>query len=131
MMKCIFCDNTFELKEKGKTKKYCSRSCVNRAYYQRNHEAILKRNNEWLHANQEKHTKVNREWRQRNPRKAVVQTLTNRAMRNGKIIKQPCEVCGVTKVHAHHPDYSQHYSFVKWLCPAHHKIEHMRLNHAK
>lgn len=41
----------------------------------------------------------------------------------GKIQRMPCEVCGETKSHAHHDDYSKPLQ-VKWLCPKHHKELH-------
>ena len=39
--------------------------------------------------------------------------------------KQPCFVCGEKKVHAHHPDPSRVLEVI-FLCPFHHKQEHMR-----
>lgn len=41
------------------------------------------------------------------------------AIRSGQLVKEPCEVCGATDVHAHHEDYSLPLA-VRWLCPAHH-----------
>ncbi len=45
------------------------------------------------------------------------------AVRLGKIKKQPCEICGETKVDAHHEDYSKQFA-VKWLCRKHHSELH-------
>ena len=47
------------------------------------------------------------------------------AIRSGKLIKKPCEVCGETKVHGHHDDYSKPLE-VRWLCPKHHGLEHRK-----
>lgn len=47
---------------------------------------------------------------------------TRRAIANGTLVKQPCEVCGALKVEAHHDDYSKPLD-VRWLCRIHH-IEH-------
>jgi DNA-binding CsgD family transcriptional regulator len=42
------------------------------------------------------------------------------AIHRGVIKKLPCQVCGVKKAEAHHPDHNHYYSVV-WLCPKHHK----------
>lgn len=41
------------------------------------------------------------------------------AIANGTLIKQPCEVCQVVDVEAHHSDYSKPLSII-WLCKQHH-----------
>lgn len=41
------------------------------------------------------------------------------AVANGKLARQPCEVCGDEKAQAHHDDYSKPLD-VRWLCRAHH-----------
>jgi hypothetical protein len=45
------------------------------------------------------------------------------AIRDGRLIRQPCEVCGETKVEAHHTDYTQPLN-VMWLCREHHMQRH-------
>lgn len=50
----------------------------------------------------------------------------NKAVRSGKLIKKPCEVCGAFFVHAHHPDYSKPLEVV-WLCPLHHRQVHAQI----
>lgn len=59
-------------------------------------------------------------------RKAAVVAVGN-AIRDGKLIRQPCEKCG-ERAQAHHDDYSKPLE-VRWLCPSHHR-EHHR-NHIK
>ncbi len=52
------------------------------------------------------------------------------AIKRGKLIREPCEVCGTTAhVVAHHDDYSKPLS-VRWLCRGHHAQHHReeRLN---
>ena len=126
---CLTCGVEVIKKSKANlTQKYCSRNCYLVVWRQENREKLKGYSNDYLHAHQQSHTESNKSWRQRNPRKATVQTLTARAIKNGKITRQSCEKCGAL-AHAHHPDYSKHYSFIKWLCPIHHKQEHMELNH--
>ena len=45
--------------------------------------------------------------------------FTYLAVRFGYLVRQPCEVCGVTDVEAHHVDYSKPLE-VRWLCFQHH-----------
>lgn len=47
------------------------------------------------------------------------------AVKTGQITKKPCEVCGATKVHGHHPDYSKPLE-VQWLCAKHHGRERIK-----
>jgi hypothetical protein len=43
--------------------------------------------------------------------------------RRGKIIRQPCQVCGDTNSEKHHPDYLKPLEII-WLCRAHHLALH-------
>lgn len=45
------------------------------------------------------------------------------ALKAGILIREPCEVCGSERVHAHHPDYSRPLD-VAWLCARHHRARH-------
>ena len=40
-------------------------------------------------------------------------------LKAGRLIKQPCEVCGDTNVEAHHKDYTKPLE-INWLCIPHH-----------
>lgn len=53
----------------------------------------------------------------------------NREVRAGRLIRQPCEVCGSThRVEGHHEDYSRPLD-IRWLCQRHHKQRHVELRH--
>ena len=64
-----------------------------------------------------------RKWNEQNPEKYKAHyTLTN-AVRDGRVVKGSCEVCGSNdRVHGHHVDYSKPLDVV-WLCPRHHAME--------
>ena len=62
-------------------------------------------------------------YRAKNPEKYKAHTMVNNAIRDGKITKQPCVVCGNLSVHAHHHDYSKPLD-VTWLCAKHHHRHH-------
>ena len=57
-------------------------------------------------------------WRNRD--KILANRAVQFAIRKGRLVRQPCEVCGCTTVHGHHDDYSKPLE-VRWLCPLHHK----------
>lgn len=71
------------------------------------------------------HSKYQVEWRRRNPlegaakKRSQARAYLHMNVKRGKVKKQPCEVCGKTKVEAHHPDYSKPLE-VRWLCQRHH-----------
>jgi ribosomal protein S27AE len=44
--------------------------------------------------------------------------------------KEPCEVCGCEKVHAHHDDYDKPLN-VRWLCTIHHNEWHSKNGEGK
>lgn len=60
----------------------------------------------------------------------VARWQVHRALRTGRLTRQPCEVCGAEKVHAHHDDYSRPLE-VRWLCPAHHREIHAKATGVK
>lgn len=62
-------------------------------------------------------------WRQEHPVAYRAQNAVNNAIRDGKLMKGPCCICGTPEnVHAHHTDYSRPLD-VKWLCAGcHHRI---------
>ena len=65
-----------------------------------------------------------RAWQLRNPEKRLAHEQVKYAKRTGELVPDPCEVCGETKVHAHHDDYSRVLD-VRWLCRAHHRELHI------
>jgi len=64
-----------------------------------------------------------REWREKNTIKRAAHIIVGNAIKNGSLVKKPCEVCGKKKVDAHHDDYSRSLD-VKWLCRKHHMEHH-------
>lgn len=59
------------------------------------------------------------------PQKVSARRAVNNAVRDGKLIKQPCQRCDAERVHRHHDDYTKPLD-VRWLCPPHHGEEHQR-----
>lgn len=71
-----------------------------------------------------------KKWSKRHYEEWKVNQLVSKAIKSGKIEKQPCEVCGDGNVHAHHSDYSKPLD-VQWLCPLHHKELHAKVDKKK
>lgn len=62
--------------------------------------------------------------RARYPLKATARNAVSNGLRDGKLTREPCEVCGDPDTQAHHDDYSKPLE-VRWLCFKHHReIEH-------
>lgn len=66
---------------------------------------------------------LHRKWVERNPKQAKANWSVSNAIRDGKIVKGPCEICGNTLAQAHHDDYNFPLK-VRWLCTKHHNEWH-------
>lgn len=60
---------------------------------------------------------------ERFPNKHRARNILHAAVRDGKIEKWPCQMCGCEKSEAHHPDYDSPLAVV-WLCNEHHRAAH-------
>ena len=63
--------------------------------------------------------------RRKYPARYHANNLTNSAIRDKRLIKGKCEICGATRVEAHHDDYYKPLE-VRWLCRKHHLGLHGR-----
>lgn len=68
--------------------------------------------------------RAKRVYAERNPEKRAAHVLVGNALRDGKLVRQPCEICGTARVEAHHDDYSKPLD-VRWLCKSHHDEHHI------
>jgi hypothetical protein len=62
---------------------------------------------------------------EKHPEKKKAHTAVSNAIRDGRLFKQPCEVCFSNDVEAHHDDYSKPLD-VRWLCVKHHAEHHVK-----
>lgn len=61
-------------------------------------------------------------WKKRYPEKRRAQKRVANAIRNGRLKRLPCEVCGGL-AEAHHDNYDKPLA-VRWLCLVHHRELH-------
>lgn len=73
-------------------------------------------------AGKKSHEKSNKKYRAKNPNKYIAHNMVNNAIRDEKMRREACEICG-RKAHAHHDDYKFPLS-VRWLCAYHHSQWH-------
>jgi hypothetical protein len=63
--------------------------------------------------------RATRSQRAKFPEKHAARVAAQTAVAKGQLVRQPCEVCGESKVDAHHDDYAKPLA-VRWLCRRHH-----------
>ena len=74
--------------------------------------------------------KIRKERQQKlHPNRYAANVILNNAVRDEKLEKLPCFICGAKKVEGHHPDYDRPLDVV-WLCPKHHRKLHLDLENA-
>lgn len=122
-------------------------SAHNKAYAVAHKKEILEYAKKYREENKEKISEYLSQWRKNNPEKTKAyrarrykedreykkqrsntlwgkaQYQVHLAVKSGRLIKQPCEVCGAEETHAHHDDYNEPLN-VRWLCPKCHNEWH-------
>ena len=90
------------------------------------YERLKETSRAWKAQHLAEHARLAREYRRRHPEKIVAQNRLNYAVRIGKVVRQPCEMCGTPdRVHAHHVSYEpKDWLNVRWLCFRCHKLAH-------
>lgn len=104
-----------EYKEKNRDKV----RAYNKKYREDNIDAIRKRERDYHKRYRElhraEHNASSARQRQKFPNETKVRSMANHAIRDGKLTRQPCEVCGEKQTQAHHDDYNNPLE-VRWLC---------------
>lgn len=119
---CLYCGiifQTYTWEFKLGRGKYCSRSCLGKAKLPH----VIRKgsdNPNWKNGVSKNNYHYKKIQKERYPEKIKTREKTYYAIKTGKLIKQPCEVCGEINVHAHHDDYSKPFE-VRWLCRKHHR----------
>lgn len=74
----------------------------------------------------ERYNTYKRTYRLRHRVKDLARAQVHNSIKRGVLVKLPCEVCGSSKVEAHHCDYLKPLD-VMWLCNKHHSLWHRHL----
>lgn len=98
-------------------------AATNKAWREANKELVCATKKAWCEANPDKAKAKKARKKERWPEKFAARRAVMRYVAAGKLVKQPCEVCGSSEVHGHHDDYSKPLE-VRWLCPIHHNEHH-------
>ena len=69
-------------------------------------------------------------WATMNPERRRAGTMVGNAVRDGRLIRGRCEVCGSSKSQGHHRDYTKPLE-VMWLCAIHHSEWHAKYGRGK
>ena len=103
----------------------------NKRYYHENkggyRDRLKARTNRQHHADRASHHRRNKEYEARHPLRAAAKRDVMLAVRAGRLLRKPCEVCADTKSQAHHDDYLKPLEVI-WLCAVHHGERHRLLN---
>jgi len=92
-----------------------------------NREKKRAANNRYHQTISSKRSDRTRAYREQHPERWIAHQSVQTAIRNGSLIKDPCEVCGAIHTHAHHDDYEKPLE-VRWLCHTHHMEHHAMLS---
>lgn len=132
--KCIRCEVPFlkkEVEERSTKPTYCP-ACeryMSNSYYIRNHETVKKRHKDWAKTPEGRESKrrtAKLMYQNMPAEKKIAYGKMTYAIQSGKLVRQPCQECGDTKVDGHHHNgYSkEHWYDVQWLCRKHHLDAH-------
>ena len=98
-----------------------------REYRERNKIAIREAKHKWWLENRHRVVKPKVENTVKysdKPDVYMANQAVGRAIKEGKLIPEPCKICGATEnIVAHHEDYSKRLDVV-WLCKSHHNQLH-------
>ncbi len=97
--------------------------CKSCDYNRTNTEEMGTWRRNWNKTHRDSLNKALKEYLARNPEKKKAWSKWSKALKNGKIVKKPCVVCGSKSAQGHHKDYSKPLEIV-WLCRKHHKDIH-------
>ena len=104
-----------EVSKKWNEKNKEHRAEKKREWVEKNAEHVKAYAEEWEKNNKEKRRRINDKSKANHPHECYAHNQINNAIKLGKLIRKPCEVCGTEPTDAHHDDYNKPLE-VRWLC---------------
>lgn len=104
-----------EVRKKWNEKNKEHRAEKKREWVEKNAEHVKAYAEEWEKNNKEKRRRINSRSKTNHPYESYIRDQTNNAIKLGKLIRKPCEICGVEPTDAHHDNYNKPLE-VRWLC---------------
>ena len=102
---------------------YCSSACYQK-FVRATGAQSGANNNNWKGGVSTDNMRYRRRQAEKWPEREKARRMTLQAIRNGSLVRQPCEKCtAIEKVEAHHDDYSKPLD-IRWLCSACHDAHH-------
>jgi len=143
---CLKCLNEYTINESnfikskyGYFSSYCRKCFSNECkLYRKKHNITSYRKTKYVYKIRESDKKyqakrrMNKLWKSNqiklyalnNPEKIKAYKIFKNAINSSKIKRLKCRDCDRLDTHGHHPDYSKPLEVI-WLCPIHHKLEHI------
>jgi hypothetical protein len=127
---CQKCGETFHAErykvERGDGR-FCSRSCASSYAASRKHDQYDQSgdsNPNWKGGVSEDPYRYRKRQKKRHPEKVKARKKLQRAVKSGRVSKEPCKDCGAAEnLEGHHEDYSKPLE-VTWLCKSCHIKRH-------
>jgi len=86
-----------------------------------------RRTKKWASKNKDRTRLAAKRYMKKNPELSRIYAAVHYNVKAGKLKKTNCQLCGNSKVQAHHEDYSKPLKVI-WLCRKCHKFIHRRYN---
>lgn len=129
--RCLALKPSDEFYSNGAKCKVCVRECVRQRYLSEDgHSKVTKYEKRRVKDPGRKaqvacYTKAHR---RAHPDRYQARTAVGNAIRDGRLVRKPCEACGSERSEAHHDDYSRPLD-VRWFCRRDHRAEEGRLSY--
>jgi hypothetical protein len=111
--------------DKRYARRFCTRACCT-AHATATGKFKGESNPRWLGGESNDNMRYRNRQKERHPLQEAARRAVQVAIKNGSLVRQPCEQCRATPAEGHHDDYNKPLD-VRWLCrachTAHHKAE--------
>jgi hypothetical protein len=98
-------------------------NALSKDYRRQNSARLVKKASLYAKEHPEAIRRIKANWKLRNTEKTRAGWCVSNAIRDGRMARQDCCVCGTPNAEAHHDDYDKPLSVI-WLCKLHHEERH-------